>query len=102
MYNGNVDYTEIVYDKSGTFWRNSEYRRFDDDTIQTIGLMDGVPESVISLVEKYEKVKSDFIEEDAKQLINKHNQQIGELEKYVRNKTKNTSEDTQQVHLSFE
>ena len=102
MYNGNVDYTEIVYDKSGTFWRNSEYRRFDDDTIQTIGLMDGIPESVISLVEKYEKVKSDFIEEDAKQLINKHNQQIGELEKYVRNKTKNTSEDTQQVHLSFE
>ena len=102
MYNGNVDYTEIVYATSGIFWRNSEYNRFDDDTIQTIGLMDGVPESVISLVEKYEKVKSDFIEEDAKQLINKHNQQIGELEKYVRNKTKNTSEDTQQVHLSFE
>ena len=101
-YNGNEDYNEIVFLKSGKFWQRSNYRKFDNDAIQTVGLMGGLPESLFSLIESYERIKKDFIKEDAEQLINKYNQQIGELEKYVGNKTKNTSKDTKQVHLSFE
>lgn len=94
--------TEVINrNMSGAFWKSTSYRYYDDEVIEVMKLLHPLPDSFESLIMTYERIKESLVQEDIKHIINKHKKHIGELENYGY-QTNNTSEDTQQVHLSFE
>jgi len=93
--------TSIDQSNSGSFWKSSRYRAYNDEMIEVIKLLHPMPQSLDTAIETYERIKKSLIQEDIKHLINNHEKHIGELKDYGY-KINNTSKDTQQVHLSFE
>jgi hypothetical protein len=93
----------IYLTKLGLFWRRMSFYRPDEEFDNTLSIVNkfGEINSVESLINIYETMKRQSVTAETETLINEYDKIIRSLKKYGHT-TEHTSEDTQQVHLSFE
>jgi len=88
--------------EKGAFWQNMGIYQADHLFEDILTILDhNKPETLNELIEMYEGIKKNVIQEESKQLIVEYTKIIRSLQNYG-NETNHTKEDTQQVHLSFE
>ena len=87
---------------AGTFWSDVNQSEVDGRLENILDILNHEPPKTLTeLITVYETIKKDLITEESKHLIDEYSKVIRSLKDYG-NKTNNTEEDTQQVHLSFE
>ena len=87
---------------AGTFWSDVNQSEVDGRLENILDILNHEPPKTLTeLITMYETIKKDLITEESKHLIDEYSKVIRSLKDYG-NKTNNTEEDTQQVHLSFE
>ena len=86
----------------GTFWSNIGQQEVDGRLENILDILNHEPPKTLTeLITMYETIKKGLITIESEHLIDEYNKVIRSLRDYG-NKTNNTEEDTQQVHLSFE
>ena len=87
---------------AGLFYNLLGYHTVNDDWNKILERVNQLGEinSIETLINSYERVKERTVSMETDALIGDYDKIIRRLKEYA-NKTKDTNEDTQQVHLSF-
>jgi len=87
---------------AGTFWSDINQQEVDGRLENILDMLNHEPPKTLTeLITMYETIKKDLVTEESKHLIDEYSKVIRSLKNYG-DKTNNTEETTQQVHLSFE